>query len=90
MPSEHLPKLGVDLSLIHPTVYTYRLRAGLNKEVLRFLKGRLPIVTEEALTKFQLAGRWPEQGLVVDGTEDYTNRFVMPSPGAAAQIAAVA
>lgn len=91
MPTEHLPKLSVDLSLIHPTVYTYRLRAGLSKEMLVYLKERLPVVTEEALTKFQIEGKWPEQGLVVDGTDDYSNRPVLPAlPAAAMQAVAAA
>lgn len=89
MPTEHLPRLSVDLSLIHPAVYTYRLRAGLSKEMLKFLKERLPIVTEEALTRFQIAGAWPEQGLVVDGIDDYANR-PMSLPRVASQVAVVA
>lgn len=80
MPSDHLPKLSVDLSLIHPTVYTYKLRAGLDKEMLKYLRERLPIVMEEALTGFQVAGGWPTQGLIVDGTEEYTNRLDLPVP----------
>lgn len=90
MPTEHLPKLSVDLSLIHPTVYTYRLRAGLSKEMLAYLKERLPVVTEEALTKFQIEGKWPDQGLVVDGTDDYSNRPVIAAPPPSAMQAVAA
>jgi len=90
MPSDHLPKLSVDLSLIHPTIYTYRVRAGLSKEMLKYLRERLPIVMEEALTSFQVAGGWPTQGLVVDGTEEYTNRLVMSVPVPAIQVATMA
>jgi len=89
MPSDHLPKLSVDLSLIHPTMYTYRVRAGLSKDMLKYLRERLPIVMEEALTAFQTAGGWPAQGLIVDGTQEYINRPAMSLPVAAVQVAAI-
>jgi hypothetical protein len=77
MPSEHLPRLSVDLSLIHPTVYTYRLRAGINREMLAWLKERLPVVMEEALEGFREEGKWPEQGVIVDGMEEWRVRHLL-------------
>lgn len=58
--------------------------------MLKYLKERLPVVMEEVLTKFQTDGGWPVQGLIVDGTEDYSNRPAMPVQAAATQVAAVA
>jgi hypothetical protein len=77
MPSEHLPRLSVDLSLIHPTVYTYRLRAGINREMLAWLKEILPVVMEEALEGFREEGKWPEQGVIVDGMEEWRVRHLL-------------
>lgn len=88
MPSEHLPRLSVDLSLIHPTVYTYRLRAGINREMLAWLKERLPIVMENALEGFREDGKWPDQGVIVDGMEEWKGREMVPAKGSVVVTAA--
>ncbi len=68
---KNLSHLSIDLTLIQPPVFTYRIRHGVTKSTLGLLRNSICVVLEEALEQFRVDGGWPQQEVIVDGTQNY-------------------
>lgn len=65
----NLQRMSIDMTLLSPPMFTYRVKSGLCKESLATLREKMPATLEKILLECRESGKWPERQVII-GHED--------------------